>query len=225
MTVKILAIETGTPIGSAALLTGADVVAEATSPLPARHLEWLLPAIMDMLETARWRVEDVQGIAVSRGPGSFTGLRIGMATAAAWARTRNVPVVGISTLEAIAAGVDAFGTICVVQDARRGEYATAVFARTGGENVRQTPDTVWTLDAVLGALPLDGPVIFAGDALERQWTAIMQGLGSRAVPAPRDQWTPHARQVGRLGFKRLASGQADDPYLLLPAYTRGPVRE
>ncbi len=225
MTMRILAIETATPIGSAALLTGPEVVAEAQAPAPMRHLEWLAPAIQGMLQATGWGVEDVEGIAVSRGPGSFTGLRIGMATAAAWARARAVPIVGVSTLEAIAAGIDGQGTICVMLDARRGEYVAAVFKRTGGDLVRLTPDAVGGLTAALATVPVIGSVVFAGDGLAQTWAEVEQRLGPRAAAAPPEQWIPRARAVGGLGLRRLAAGETDDPYLLLPAYTRGPVRE
>lgn len=223
---RILAIETATSIGSAALLAGDEMVAEAQSPQPRRHLEWLVPAVSDMLDAAKWRVEDVEGIAVSRGPGSFTGLRIGMATAAAWARARGVPVVGVSTLEAIASGIpEPIGPICVLLDARQGQYAGAVLTRRHRDVARLTDDVVGDLTTTLEMVPADGPVVFAGDALEHVWPEVAARFGARAVQAPRDQWTPHAREVGRLGLRRLASGDRDDPYLLLPAYTRSPVRE
>ena len=222
---KILASETATPIGSAALLNDEVVVAEAESPVPTRHLEWLVPAIQGMLEESGWQVADVEGVAVSRGPGSFTGLRIGMVTAAVWARSRGVPVVAISTLEAIAAGVDAPGTVCVVVDARRGEYAGAVFTRHGGEITRLGPDIIGSLNAILASLPPHGPVVFTGDALTEIWTSIAVHLSARAATAASDQWIPRARHVGRLGLRRLLSGDVDDPYVLLPAYTRSPVRE
>jgi len=223
---KILAIETATPIGSAALLDDDAVLAESESPAPMRHLEWLLPAIQDMLDSLQWRVEDVEGLAVSRGPGSFTGLRIGMATAAVWARARGIPVAGVSTLETIAAGIaDAAGAICVLLDARQGQYAGALFAgRTGGDT-RLSHDLVGDLNTILEMVPSGGPVTFAGDALDHTWPEILARFSDRAAQAPRDQWTPRARVVGRLGLRRLAAGDRDDPYLLRPAYTRSPVRE
>jgi tRNA threonylcarbamoyladenosine biosynthesis protein TsaB len=224
--VRILAIETATSIGSAALLADDEVVAESESPGPMRHLEWLMPAINDMLDSVTWRVEDVEGLAVSRGPGSFTGLRIGMATAAVWARARVVPVVGVSTLETIAAGVaDAAGAICVLLDARQGQYAGAIFAGRGGGGTRLTDDLVGDLSTILEMVPSGGSVTFAGDALEHTWPEMLARFSDRAAQAPRDQWTPRARVVGRLGLRRLAAGDRDDPYLLLPAYTRSPVRE
>ena len=222
---RILAIETSGPIGSAALLDGEDVVRESHSPAPMRHLEWLMPAITAILDDAGWRLEEVEGLAVSRGPGSFTGLRIGMATAAAWARTRGTPVAGISTLDAIAAGLTAApGAVCVIQDVRRGEFAGAVFARRDSEVTRLTEDLVGDLGVVVAVVPAEGPVLFAGDALEHVWAEVRDRLGPRALAAPKQEWSPRARAVGRLGYRRLAAGSSDDPYLLLPIYSRSPVR-
>lgn len=221
---KILAIETSGPIGSAALLAGEEVVRESHSPAPMHHLEWLMPAITSMLADAGWAIASVEGLAVSRGPGSFTGLRIGMATASAWTRVRGIPVVGVSTLDVIAAGFQADGEVaCVIQDARRGEYAGALFRRKGAP-IRLTEDLIGDLGAILATAPSAGPVLFGGDALDLVWPQIQERLGPRALAVPREQWVPQARNVGRLGRALLISGIRDDPYLLLPAYTRSPVR-
>ena len=105
---RVLALETATQIASCAVVDGSGVLAEVTLRAPMRHLEWLLPAVDEMLRGLALRPEDIEAVAVSRGPGGFTGLRIGIITAVMWARARGVPLLGIGTLEALgAAALDA----------------------------------------------------------------------------------------------------------------------
>ena len=103
---RILAIETATSLGSVALLEGDRLVRSIEEEVPRRHLEWLAPAIRRLLSEGAWAPAQIEAVAVSRGPGGFTGLRIGIATAVAWARARAVPAVGVSTLAALAVGVE-----------------------------------------------------------------------------------------------------------------------
>lgn len=222
---RILAIETATSLGSVALLEGDRLVRSIDEEVPRRHLEWLAPAIQRLLADADWQPAQVQGIAVSVGPGGFTSLRIGIATAAAWARARRVPAAGVSTLAALAAGVEATGAICPMLDARRGEVAAALFARDGAEPRRLRDDLVAPLDQILAWLPVDEQVTFAGDALATYAGGIAAGLGRRAIIAPKAQWAPRAVHVGRLAWQRLARGEHDDLYYLWPVYARAPVSE
>jgi len=110
-------------------------------------------------------------------------------------------------------------------DALQAQYAGAVFTGRYPNVVRLTDDAVGDLTTTLAMVPAGGPVVFAGDALEHVWPEVVNRFDARAVQAPRGQWTPRAREIGRLGQVRLAAGDHDDPYLLRPAYTRSPVRE
>lgn len=219
---RILAIETATAVGSVALLEGDAPVREVTDAVPRHHLEWLAPAIQRLLRDAGWQPAAIEAVAVSLGPGSFTGLRIGVATAAAWARARGVPVVGVSTLAAVALGVNAAGLICPLLDARRGEVAGALFRRDGGV-ARVMDDLVAPVDRVLAKLPADRFITFAGDALARYGALVAASRKSSAAIAPREQWPPTATAVGRLAWERLSCGESDDPYLLRPIYVRPPL--
>ncbi len=219
---RVLAIETATAVGSVALLDGPTPMRTVDAEIPMRHLEWLAPAIERVLADQGWALEMIEGIAVSRGPGTFTGLRIGIATAAALAHVRHRPIVGVSTLAAIALGVETHGLVCVLLDVRRGEVATALFRRDGGLT-RLTDDLVAPIDGALAALRADEPVTFIGDGLERYGPAVHDARGDRAILAPRTSWAPRASAVGRLAWERLVQGERDDPYTLLPIYGRQPV--
>lgn len=215
---RILAIETATASGSVALLDGERSVAEVADAVPQRHLEWLAPAIDRVLRQAGWSPADVEAVAVSRGPGSFTGLRIGMATAIAWARGRGVPLAAVSTLEAMADGLEAPGLVCPVLDARRGEVAGALFERNGTTR-RVLEDLVAPVETLVSSLPADRPVLFAGDAVSRYPEALR--LHPLAVFAPAEQWAPRAAVTGRLAWRRLRHGEHDELYGLAPVYARG----
>lgn len=215
---RILAIETATASGSVALLERDRLVADLTAEVPQRHLEWLAPAIGRLLGEAGWAAADVEAVAVSVGPGAFTGLRIGIATAAAWARARGIPLIATSTLETVAEGLEAVGLVCPVLDARRGEVAGALFERNGAPR-RLLEDLVAPVDALLARLPRDRTVVFAGDALARYRGAL--GTHPRGAFAPPEQWPPRAAATGALAWRRLSRGERDDPYRVAPVYARG----
>lgn len=215
---RILAIETATASGSVALLERDRLVSDLAEAVPQRHLEWLAPALGRLLRAAGWDPADVEAVAVSVGPGSFTGLRIGIATASAWAHARRVPLIAVSTLEAVAEGVEVQGLICPVLDARRGEVVGALFERNGAPR-RVLADLVAPVDALLARLPQDRAVVFAGDAIARHAGAL--GAHPRAQFAPPEQWSPRAAMTGRLAWRRLSRGERDDPYRVAPLYARG----
>ncbi len=219
----VLGLETATAYGSVAVVGPAGLLVESTAFVPMRHLEWLLPAIDRVLRDAALRREQVEGLAVSQGPGGFTGLRIGIATAAAWARATGVPILGISTLEALAASGAAPGLVLPVLDARRGEVAAALFRCE--EDLRLTrlrADTVLVPEALQEWLPETEPVLLLGDGLARFPDALR-----RAAPAGRFarpmHGVPRATHVAALGRERLLAGQRDDPYRLVPIYGRRPA--
>ncbi|HET6781703.1 MAG TPA: tRNA (adenosine(37)-N6)-threonylcarbamoyltransferase complex dimerization subunit type 1 TsaB, partial [bacterium] len=182
---RILAIETATLLGGIAILESERLVRFIEEEVPRRHLEWLAPAIRRLLNEADLSPSDVEAVAVSVGPGGFTSLRIGIATAVAWGRGRGVPVVGVSTLAALAAGVEPNGYICPMLDARRGEVAAAVFLTNGAEFKQVLGEIVAPLDQILEQLPQRESITFAGDALARYEGEVISRLGGRATIAPR----------------------------------------
>src|SRR3989442_5555034 len=111
---RILAIETATSLGSVALLQDGDPVAVISEFVPQRHLEWLAPALRQLLGTTGWTVAQVDAVAVSMGPRAFTGLRIGIATAITVARAKGVPAARVPTADAVALGGHAAVLVCSV---------------------------------------------------------------------------------------------------------------
>jgi tRNA threonylcarbamoyladenosine biosynthesis protein TsaB len=231
---RVLAIETATPTASAALVDGGGVLTSRTLRAPMRHLEWLAAAIDGMLRDAGLRPEHVDAVAVGQGPGGFTGLRIGIATASAWARARAVPVLGVATLETLAASAAGSGVVFSVLDAYRGEVAAALY-RVGSdaEPVCLVPAVVAAPAAAVaemrpafdGAAAGDRRLVVAGDGLRRHRDALLAALADDGIHAPveRPDAYPRAEIAGWSARSRLLRGERDEPAGLLPVYGRRPV--
>jgi tRNA threonylcarbamoyladenosine biosynthesis protein TsaB len=230
--VRVLGLETATPLAGVAVVDASGVLGEATLRTPMRHLEWLLPAVDEMLRGLSLGPEDIEAIAVSQGPGGFTGLRIGIATASGWARARGVPLLGVSTLEALASVAGADGLILPVLDAHRGEVAGALYlGRADGILTCLMPPLVappaaFAAEAVAalsaGTAGESTPIFLLGDALVRHGPALTSALGTRArLGAP--HLHPRAAAVALLGRARLLRGERSDPDSVLPVYGRRPA--
>lgn len=231
---RVLALETATPVASVALLDQSGVLASRAVRAPMRHLEWLAAAIAGMLGDAGARPDGVEAVAVGCGPGGFTGLRIGIATAAAWARARRVPVLGVGTLEVLAVSAAAAGLVLPVLDAHRGEVAAALY-RVGGESepVCLVPAVVSAPDAVIAEMrpvleaqrAAHRPLVLAGDGLGRHGGALRAALADAAIRQviERPDVYPSAEAAGRLARPRFLRGARDDAAGLLPAYGRRPA--
>ena len=129
---KILGIDTSTPIGSVALIDGDTLAAEHTLNIVQAHSSRLMPAIDTVLKWSDVTADDLDGCAVGIGPGSFTGIRIGVATIKSLCYALDKPIVGVSTLEAVAYNLRwTNGTICPLLDARRSEIYGAIFQGGG----------------------------------------------------------------------------------------------
>lgn len=229
---RVLAIETATPRASVAVLGPQGILAEHTASVTGGHLEWLMGAISSVLADAGLAAGDIDGLVASMGPGGFMGLRVGLITASTWAMTTGRPIIGVSTLEVIAAGArdpaeSSTALVLAAIDARRGEVAAALFrcgpAATAALPERLTPDLVVAPSEIRARLPaLTERVIVAGDALERYRAEIIDALVPRAAPAARERWWPRASVGGTLGRVRLLRGDRDDPLRLVPRYAREP---
>lgn len=216
---KVLAIETSTPAGGAALLDGDQLVGEYTLNVKTTHSERLLAAVDRLLQDAGWPPGMLEGLAVAVGPGSFTGLRIGISTVKGLAFSLGIPVAAVSTLEALAWGLPfAKGPVCPVLDARKGEVYAALFHWEGESLVRDWEDQA--LDPEELCRRLSGPVTLVGDGIVRYGSLFKEQLGPRVTFAPAARRLASAACVGQLGHARLASGDVVNPVTLAPRYLR-----
>jgi tRNA threonylcarbamoyladenosine biosynthesis protein TsaB len=200
------------------LAAAGRVLAEDTHDESRSHVASLPRLVQHVLSRAGRTIDDVEGLAVSIGPGSFTGLRIGLAFAKGVALAGRVPVVGVPTLEALACVADAaWGeTICAALDARKQEIYAALFRATPDGPRRLTDDLALSPAAL--AARLEAPCVCVGDAVE-VYGAV---LGARAVLRPFATHHPRGGVVARLGAVRLAAGEASNPGTLEPVYVRPP---
>jgi tRNA threonylcarbamoyladenosine biosynthesis protein TsaB len=179
-----LGIDTSTTTGTVALASPEKVHAEWTLEVPRTHADRLLPHIRYILSEADLTFQDLKGIAVTTGPGSFTGLRIGITTAKTLAHVSGKPLVGVPTLDVLAANVPhATGLICSVLDARRGEIYAAVYRRDGsGKTERLTEYLAVTPEALLEMIP--EPALFVGNGVWAYSDRFRETDGHRVVLEP-----------------------------------------
>jgi len=216
----ILAIESATPFGSVALVARGAVVRETLLPPGRQASETLLSAVQGLFPRGGPSHREVACVAVSAGPGSFTGLRVGMAAAKGLCFGWGVPVVLVPTLTALAFRFPGEGrTICPVLDARKKEVYAAFFRWEGGSLIRRTPDLALSPGAVPGQVP-EGNILFCGDAVGPYGEAFRSVLGSRAELASGPEGLPRAGAVGLLGEAAFGEGAAEDARAAVPRYLR-----
>ncbi|MBI1925344.1 tRNA (adenosine(37)-N6)-threonylcarbamoyltransferase complex dimerization subunit type 1 TsaB [Candidatus Poribacteria bacterium] len=215
---KILGVDTSTPIGSVGLIDGDDFVAEYTLNIVHAHSSRLMLAIDQILRWANLTVRELDACAVAVGPGSFTGVRIGVATMKSLCYAIQKPIIGVSTLEAIACTLRyTDGLISPILDARRNEVYGAIFH--GGKTLeRKSDDLCLPIEAFLDRI--DSPAIFVGDGLKRYAPAIRALLGESTIFADAIFNVPRGANVARLGYERLRKGEADDYFSITPNYVR-----
>jgi tRNA threonylcarbamoyladenosine biosynthesis protein TsaB len=216
-------VETSTLSGAAALVEGDTVVAEYRLNVAITHSERLLPAIDHVLATAGLRPADVDAFAVAIGPGSFTGLRIGLATMKSLAFVAGKPLCGVPTLDALAWSLPfAAYPVCPVLDARKGEVYTALYRTDGGRLERLWEYRALAPEALAAALEREhgGPVVFLGDGVATYAAVLRERLGEAARFAPPAQRLPSAVTVAELARAGLERGETADPATLVPLYLR-----
>jgi len=217
----LLAIDTSTEMASLALAASDRLLAESTWHCGQNHTVQLLPQLTAMLEKVRANIQEVEGVVVARGPGSFNGLRVGMSTAKGLAFSLGVPIVGISTLEAAAYQHAASGLpVCVLQNAGRSEIAAAVYRMIRRKWQQKTAEHITTLETLISGIP--EKTLFCGELNTEMITAIKQQLKTKAVIPCAAALPRRSYYLAELGRQRLAAGCPDNPATLQPLYLRRP---
>jgi tRNA threonylcarbamoyladenosine biosynthesis protein TsaB len=220
---KILGIETSTMMVGVAIVDGKGLVAEYRLEATRSRSERVMPMIDRVLKDSRTTPENLAGIAVSIGPGSFTGLRIGLSTAKGLAFALKLPIVGVSSLDVLAASAAMTRCaypICPVLDARRQEVYAALFrADPEGELKKIVGEEAVTPAGLMEKLSgLHEPILFLGTGALLYETMIREKLGERAIFDPGLDPYPSPSMVAQSGMKRLMKGGGDDPSSLVPLY-------
>ncbi len=218
----LVAIDTSTGYASLALHDGFQVRVEHTWESARRHTVELLPRLVAALEQLDLGSEHLSGVAVARGPGSFTGLRVGLAVAKGLALARGLPLVGVPTLDVVAAaqGRDR-RPLCAVLQAGRTRICVATYRwrRSGEWRTRKEPRlTIWP------ALVKEttSPTLFCGE-IDPAGAEALATLGELAVLLPAAARLRRAGFLAELAWRRLNQGETDDPATLTPIYLQHPT--
>ena len=220
----LLALETATGTCGVAVLRDDAVIAQAHLHRPRVHSERLTPLVEDILDHAGVAAKALDAVAVSMGPGSYTGLRIGVSTAKGWAMAADAALVGVPTLDAYAAqlrSVVASGdVVCALLDARRDEVYAGAYRMTTDGMEEHAPTK---------ALPVEALSDWIGDVAGRLWLVgdgapkAQESLGTVEAPhtlVPSGDVPPSAAWVARRGRQRLAAEGPDDVATFEPFYVK-----
>jgi tRNA threonylcarbamoyladenosine biosynthesis protein TsaB len=215
---KVLALESATLSGGAALVDGERLLGEVTLDVAVTHSERLMAAVDRLVADCGLSPHDLDGLAVSIGPGSFTGLRVGIATVKGLGLALDLPIAAVPTLDALAGRLPfADAPVCPILDARKKEVYLSLYRWRESGMARE-----WdylALPPELAAARLEAPVILLGDGIEacRPW---LERLGAGVRVAPAAQRLPSAAVVAGLGRAALAAGAGVDAETLAPLYLR-----
>lgn len=199
---------------SVALLRGEECLAEAGGYSPRAHLRLLFPALEECAARAGVRLRELEGVAVTTGPGSFTGLRLGIVTARTFAQVLGCAVIPVDTLEALALNAPDGERVVAGLDARRGEIFAACFRTSGGVAERLTEDLAYTPGDLARACREWGGAVVVGSAATRYAAELGAVEGVRLLPPLYAQI--RGSVVARLGRK----GSPVAPFDLVPKYLR-----
>ena len=205
---KLLSIEASGLTASCALISENLLLGEFTVTNRLNHSETLLPMIERLLGFTAVQREEIDAIAVSAGPGSFTGLRIGAATAKGLALALNIPVIRVSSLEGLMQNVRESGkTVCPIMDARRGQVYCAAY-QNGDAVLLEAAKSIGGFLEELGRLPGSGSFLFLGDGVPVHERAIRTALGEKAFfagPAMARQRAASVAELGLLFYQKWLS--------------------
>lgn len=215
-----LAIDTSTKTGSVALLKSASILAECFTNAGINHSETLLPTIETVLSVGGVEIGEVDLFALTTGPGSFTGLRIGASTVKGLALATGKPVVGVSTMDALALNVaDSTITICPMLDARKREVYTARY-RPVKNGMPEKLESEKVVDAEEFLKSLNEDVIFLGDGAKNYVGLIREILPDRSCFASPHLQYVKASAVGLIGMKKFSDGDILELMTFTPQYLR-----
>ncbi len=208
----ILSIDSSTPVAGIAVSDGMQLLGEITLNTKNTHSEKLMPLVQQLLEELNLTVKDLDAIAVTQGPGSFTGLRIGMATAKGLAQGANKKLIAVPTLDCLAENLVHYpGIVCPIMNAQKKQVYTAIY-RSGKDSMDRLSDhqAIAVEQLAHQLLELQEDVWFVGDGVAAFADVFQELLGDRCHFADGHQILPRAGALAMLAAKRAAQGQFDD---------------
>ena len=217
----ILAFETSAKAGSVALLEDSKLLGESYQNTGLTHSQTIMTMAEDLLKSCGKSPQDVEAVAVAAGPGSFTGVRIGVAAAKGFAWGAELPCYGVSTLEAMAQGLGLWeGVIVCTMDARRNQVYNAVFRAEKGEITRLCEDRAISLEELKQELSqMEETLYLVGDGSNLTYTSLQGELTNLVIP-PEYKMHQRAVGVGLLACAMAKKGDVGDANALTPNYLR-----
>jgi len=214
---KVLGIDTSTKSLGIAIVEDGRLIIGCERIFDIRHSQDLIPVIKKSLKDASLKIEDIDGFSVSLGPGSFTGLRVGITAAKTLAIVTKKPIIGVPTLDVIAHNAYYYpGLICPILDARKQKLYAALYQRKGKTLSRLSKYLLLSIDELLKKV--DKRTLFIGDGIESYNSLINKAMKQKAEFAPTHLWLPKPEHVANLGWQRLKRGAQSKPLDIVPLY-------
>ena len=220
---NILAIDTSGPVASCAVMVDGKIVHSIFMNHGLTHSETVMPAVDAAMEASGLTCADMDVFAAVAGPGSYTGVRIGVCAAKGFAHAAGKKCVEIHALEALAMNFPYYaGTVCTILDARRGQVYCAAIDTCSGRPTRVLADDACLLEEFLARLPAEGMLLFAGDGVRAFGAKVREILGERALLAPENVCNLHSESVCLLAQDE---SRWIAPREMRPVYLRAPQAE
>lgn len=218
----ILGIDTATRVAGAAVIGEGRLISERFIHNLKTHSQNIIPMIKQVVDDADITPADLAGIAVTAGPGSFTGLRIGMSVAKTMSLTLNIPVISVSTLKALAWNIlGTKGLICPILDARKNEVYTSIYKSGDGGLVELIDPAALSIEKLMEEIAgTEGEVTFLGDAVPVYGEIVKEKLGPRARFASMINSFPRASAAAEIGLPLLKHADPAESIFLQPVYLR-----
>lgn len=219
---KILAVDTSTSVAAVAVLDGSKLAGEYILDHKKNHSQKFMPMIDEVLKSLELKPADIDVFAAGTGPGSFTGLRIGVTTIKAMAYASKKPVVSIPTLDALAYNLYPFAEfVCPIMDARNNQVYTAIYKQSGNGQTKLTEYLGVPISELVEILKGKNiKAAFLGDAVEMHYDYLKKELGENCCFAPAGLMTQKASSVAQLAMLRAASGELENSFDMVPFYLR-----
>ena len=220
---RAIAIETSGLLGSIATVENGQVLTEEEFPHDFKHAAGVIAAIDRLTQSHAWTPRDLNEVYVSAGPGSFTGLRVGITVAKTLAFSLGAKLVAVPSAEVLAHNAyEGWQNAIIVLDAKRGQIFTARFTNENGQPIESEPAHLDTLTAMLARAPR--PVHLIGDGLPYHRDQIPTDNPSIII-TEESTWRPRATIVAQIGWQMARAGQFTDADKLTPLYIRRPEAE
>lgn len=219
---KVLGIDTATKTAGIGITDETGVIAESFLNTGKTHSQRMLPLMDDLLKNSDITWDEIYGLAVTVGPGSFTGLRIGLATIQGLAQVLNKPVAGIITLDALVHNLQGvYGLLCPILDARKNEVYTALYRGSGNDITRLSDYRAVIPEKLMEELLLlNERVTFLGDGVPVYGDLISESLKEKAFFAPLTHNLLRGAMVADLGLKKFQQGKTTNHFEIKPFYIR-----